>query len=93
MFQKTLSRARPASGSALGLSFTAKLPPTKCYLGPPRIGLAAEGDQARSQAEDEGRLMRQASEFFDAVDKESAVKSAFIHCSRTEGGARSSKPG
>ena len=39
-------------------------------LGPPRIGLAAEGDQARSKAEDEGRLMRQLSELFDAVDKD-----------------------
>ena len=58
-----------------------------------RIGLAAERNQARSQDEDEGRLRRQASENFDAVDKGSAAKSAFIHCSRTEGGARSSNSG
>ena len=61
-------------------------------LGPP-IGLAAEGNQALSQDEDEGRLKRRASAMFDAVDKDSAAKSAFIHCSRTEGGARSSKSG
>ena len=61
-------------------------------LGPP-IGLAAEGNQALSQDEDEGRLKRQASEIFDAVDKDSAVKSAFVHCSRAEGGARSSNSG
>ena len=78
--------------------FYSKAPTHKVFrsirnLGPPRIGLAAEGDQARSQAEDEGRLMRQLSELFDAVDKDAAVKSAFIHCSRTEGGARSSKSG
>ena len=54
-------------------------------LGPP-IGLAAEGNQALSQDEDEGRLKRRASAMFDAVDKDSAAKSAFIHCSRTEGG-------
>ena len=73
--------------------FYSKAPTHKVFrsirnLGPPRIGLAAEGDQARSKAEDEGRLMRQLSELFDAVDKDSAVKSAFIHCSRTEGGGR-----
>ena len=62
-------------------------------LGPPRIGLAAEGNQALSQDEDEGKLKRQASEMSDAVHKDSAAKSAFIHCSRTEGGARSSKSG
>ena len=62
-------------------------------LGPPRIGLAAEGNQALSQDEDEGRLKRRASAMFDAVDKDSAAKSAFIHSSRTEGGARSSKSG
>ena len=61
-------------------------------LGPP-IGLAAERNQALSQDENEGRLRRQASENFDAVDKGSAVKSASIHCSRTEGGARSSNSG
>ena len=61
-------------------------------LGPP-IGLAAKGNQALSQDEDEGRLKRRASAMFDAVDKDSAAKSAFIHCSRTEGGARSSKSG
>ena len=54
-------------------------------LGPP-IGLAAEGNQALSQDEDEGRLKRRASAMFDAVDKDSAAKSAFIHCPRTEGG-------
>ena len=54
-------------------------------LGPP-IGLAAEGNQALSQDEDEGRLKRRASAMSDAVDKDSAAKSAFIHCSRTEGG-------
>ena len=60
----------------------------------PRIGLAAERNQARSQDEDEGRLRRQASENFDAVDdKGSAAKSAFIHCSRTDWGARSSNSG
>ena len=57
-----------------------------------RIGLAAERNQARSQDEDEGRLRRQASENFDAVDKGSAA-SAFIHCSRTDWGARSSNSG
>ena len=62
-------------------------------LGPPRIGLAAEGNQALSQDEDEGKLKRQASEISDAVHKDSAAKSAFIHSSRTEGGARSSKSG
>ena len=61
-------------------------------LGPPRIGLAAERNQALSQDEDEGRLRRQASENFDAVDKGSAA-SAFIHCSRTDWGARSSNAG
>ena len=54
-----------------------------------RIGLAAERNQARSQDEDEGRLRRQ---IFDAVDKGSAA-SAFIHCSRTDWGARSSNSG
>ena len=54
-------------------------------LGPP-IGLAAEGNQALSQDEDEGRLKRRACAMSDTVDKDSAAKSAFIHCSRTEGG-------
>ena len=54
-------------------------------LGPPRIGLAAEGNQALSQDEDEGKLKRQASEMSDAVHKDSVAKSAFIHSSRTEG--------
>ena len=41
-------------------------------LGPP-IGLAAEGNQALSQDEDEGKLKRQASEISDAVHKDSAA--------------------
>ena len=61
-------------------------------LGPP-IGLAAEGNQALSQDEDEGTLKRRASAIFDAVDGMSGAGGYFMHCSRTEGGARSSKSG
>ena len=39
----------------------------------------------RDLIENEGRL--QAIDVFDAVDKGSALKSAFIHCSGTEGGS------
>ena len=59
-------------------------------LGPP-IGLAAEGNQALSQDEDEGTLKRRASAIFDAVDGMSGAGGYFMHFSRTEGGARSSK--
>ena len=61
-------------------------------LGPP-IGLAAEGNQALSQDEDEGTLKRRASAIFDAVDGMSGAGGYFMHFSRTEGGARSSKSG
>ena len=62
-------------------------------LGPPINDLAAEGNQALSQDEDEGTLKRRASAIFDAVDGMSGAGGYFMHCSRTEGGARSSKPG
>ena len=58
--------------------FYSKAPTHKVFrsirnLGPPRIGLAAEGNQALSQDEDEGKLKRQASEISDAVHKDSAA--------------------
>ena len=40
----------------------------------------------RELSTNEGRM--QAIDVFDAVDRGSAVKSPFIHCSSTEGGAR-----